>query len=97
MFLCARAPAVRANIGWVVVNLQCEMTEKQRTLEGLSYRAYGIRCGEREVDDLARDPGVLAPLIDHCNRVGISPDHLLDIAEDFVARLAEPEMDLLGK
>lgn|GEM_PF-1775856 len=88
---------MRANIEWVVVNLQCEMTEKQRTLEGISYRAYGIRCGEREIDDLARDPGVLAPLIDHCNRGDLSPDHLLDIAEDFVARLAEPEMDLLGK
>ena len=88
---------MRANIRWVVMNLQCEMTEKQRTLEGISYRAYGIRCGEREIYDLARDPGVLAPLIDRCNRGDLSPEHLRDIAEDFVARLSEPEMDLLGK
>ncbi len=77
--------------------MQCEMTEKQRTLEGISYRAYGIRYGEQEIDDLARDPGVLAPLIDLCNRGDLSPDHLRDIAEDFVARMAEPERDLLRK
>lgn len=70
--------------------MQYEISVSERMLEGVPYRTYGIRCGEKEVADLTRDAAVLKPLLETCNRLNLSPLHLKDVAEDFVARLSDP-------
>ena len=70
--------------------MQYEISVSEQMLEGVSYRAYGIRCTEQEIADLTRDAAALKPLLDYCNRLKLSPLHLKDVAEDFVARLSDP-------
>ena len=59
-------------------------------LEGSCYQAFGIRCEDEEIHDLARDASILEPLLQRCNEMDLDPLHLRDVAEDFVADLAEP-------
>ena len=71
-------------------SLQYEISVSEQMLEGVSYRTYEIRCTEQEIADLTRDAAALKPLLDYCNRLKLSPLHLKDVAEDFVARLSDP-------
>lgn len=68
------------------------MSISEQILEGRRYQAFGIRCEEGEVNDLARDARVLQPLLQRCNALELDPIHLRDVAEDFVASLAEISM-----
>ena len=63
---------------------------RNRCWRGSPIEPMGFRCTEQEIADLTRDAAALKPLLDYCNRLKLSPLHLKDVAEDFVARLSDP-------
>lgn len=61
------------------------MIESQITDEqGNTHQTYGIEA-YATVKDLSVNRFAVATLIEKCNRLALSPIHLMDVAEDFVA------------
>ena len=71
-------------------SLQYEISVSEQMLEGSPIEPMGSDVRNREIADLTRDAAALKPLLDYCNRLKLSPLHLKDVAEDFVARLSDP-------
>lgn len=63
---------------------------RNRCWRGSPIEPMGSDVRNQEIADLTRDAAALKPLLDYCNRLKLSPLHLKDVAEDFVARLSDP-------
>ena len=50
-----------------------------------SYIGYGIRYGEHTVTDISLDRAKIENLIERMNSNELSPLHMMDIIEDFLA------------
>lgn len=46
---------------------------------------FGIRWEETIIMDLSTNRNAVQALVDECNRAGLDPIHLWDVAEDFLA------------
>lgn len=59
-------------------------TEKQTNEDGVSYLAYGLRCGEFRIADFSSVKEETERLIELMNRNEVSPVHALDVIEDYL-------------
>lgn len=50
-----------------------------------SYTAYGVRCGSDIISDISVDRVKVECLIDRMNTYELSPIHMMDFVEDFLA------------
>lgn len=65
-----------------------KITEKKMVSEdGEDYTGYGVSCGECSVEDITSERAAIARLTDDLNRYEVSPLHIWDIVENFLAEL----------
>lgn len=65
-----------------------ELTAEQRTNEeGVTYTAYGLRCGECVIPDFSSLREETEAFISLMNRLEVSPIHAADVVEDYFAAL----------
>ena len=71
------------------------ITHEEHTLEGRSYRSYGIAVdlddgdgaiGQEiaRIDDITASAETLRPLVELCSRLELSPVHFAEIIDDFI-------------
>ncbi len=54
--------------------------------EGETHIGYGIRCGAHMVFDISADREKIESLIERMNANKLSPLHMMDVIEDFLAQ-----------
>ena len=66
------------------------LLESTKELDGATYRCYGVRLcyagAEIDVEDLSLNRKEVEELVKLCNDLELSPQHLHDVLEDFLAR-----------
>ncbi len=66
-----------------------KLISREVTIDGENYVTYGVSCETASVDDISADKGRVEDLVELCNRLDLAPEHIFDVAEDFVCRWSE--------
>lgn len=60
-----------------------ELTEQKKN----DISVYGIKYGNLQIDDISTDKGRVKNFVDDINKYQLSPIHLGDVVDDFVASM----------
>lgn len=62
------------------------LTQKRKVLEGSEYTVYGMRYNdELYAEDISPDKEKVRRLVSDCNKHSLSPIHMYEVIEDFIA------------
>lgn len=62
-----------------------QLTEGTYYCDGIAYTVYGIQNEQTAIEDVACNKPSIEKLIALCNRMSLSPIHLPDVVQDFLA------------
>lgn len=60
-----------------------ELTEQKKN----DISVYGVKYGDLQIDDISTDKGRVKNFVDDINKYQLSPIHLGDVVDDFVASM----------